>query len=95
MGVKCRGEHRHVYLRSGRARAVAHYPAKLCRCLCKGMKRQARVDASGMLSAKILECYQDEAGDVTHVQRPGRGSGTTSLARSSNLSLRARHTKRS
>ena len=31
------------------------------------MRSQAKVDASGMLSARILECYQDEAGDVTHV----------------------------
>ena len=56
---------------AARARAAALlYRAKFCRALCKGMKRQAKVDYSGMLSAKTLaawECCQDEAGEVTHV----------------------------
>ena len=50
MGVKCRRGNRHVHLMAGRARAAAHYPAKFCRALCTGMKRQAGVDANGMLS---------------------------------------------
>ena len=49
MGFKYKGGHRHVHLMAGRARAAAHYPAKFCRALCRGMKRQARVDASGVL----------------------------------------------
>ena len=70
MSVKCRGGHRHVHLVAGRARAAAHYPAKFCRALCKGMKRQARVDASGMMSAKILEGLREEVSEVTHVEEP-------------------------
>ena len=44
MGVKCKGghRHRHVHLMAGRAQAAAHYPAKFCRSLYKGMKRQDR-----------------------------------------------------
>ena len=55
MSVKCQGGHRHVHLMSGCARAAAHYPAKFCRALCKGMERQARGDASGMMSALIVD----------------------------------------
>ena len=55
---------------AGRARAAAHYPAKFCRALRKGMKRQARVEASGMLSTLILEGGWDEVGDDTHVSEP-------------------------
>ena len=39
IGVKCKGGHRHVHLMAGRAQAAAHYLAKFCRTLCKGMKR--------------------------------------------------------
>ena len=66
MGVKCKGGYRHVQLMAGRARADAHYPAKFCKALCKGMRRQAKVDASGLISTLINE-LQDEVGDVTHV----------------------------
>ena len=52
---------------AGRARAAAHYPAKFCRALCKGMKRQARFDASGMLSRLILEGGWDEVSEVAPV----------------------------
>ena len=55
MGVKCRGGHCHVHLMAGTVRAAAHYPAKFCKALCKGMRRHAKVDASGMLSAIIME----------------------------------------
>ena len=51
---------------AGRARAAAHYPAKCCKALCKGMRRQAKVDASGLMSTLINE-LQDEVGDATHV----------------------------
>ena len=66
MGVNWRGGHRHVHLMADRARAAAHYPAKFCKALCKGMRRQAKVDASGMLSAMIMEGCQDEVREVTH-----------------------------
>ena len=59
-----------MQLMAGRARAAAHYPAKFCRALCKGMKRQARVDASGMLSTLILEGGWDEVSEVTHIAEP-------------------------
>ena len=52
---------------AGRARAAAHYPAKFCLALCRGMKRQARVDASDLMSTKIFESFGDEVGAVTHV----------------------------
>ena len=55
---------------AGRARAAAHYPAKFCKALYRGMKRQARVDASGMLSTLILEGGWDEVGEVAHVAEP-------------------------
>ena len=55
---------------AGRARAAAHYPAKCCRGLCKGVKRQARVDAGGMLSTLIIEGGWDEVSEVTHVSEP-------------------------
>ena len=67
MGVKCRGGHRHVHLMAGRARAVLHYPAKFCKALCKEMRRQANVDASGIFSALIMEGFNDEVSEVTHV----------------------------
>ena len=70
MRVKCKGGHRHVHLMFGRARAAAHYPAKFCMSLCKGMKRHARVDASGMLSTLIFEGRWDEVSEVTHVAEP-------------------------
>ena len=70
MDVKCEGGHRHVHLMAGRARAAAHYPAKFCRSLCKVMKRQARVDASGSLSTWILENDRDEVSEVAHIEEP-------------------------
>ena len=70
MGVKCQGGHRHVHLMAGRARAAAHYPAKFCRSLCKGMRRQARVDASGMLSTLVLSAASDEVGEKSHIEEP-------------------------
>ena len=85
MGGKCRGEHRHVHLMAGRARAAAHYPAKCCKALCKGMRRQAKVDASGLLSTLIVEGFQDEVSEVTRVPEAGRDIGTTSQARNSIL----------
>ena len=66
MGVKCRGGHRHVHLIAGRARGAAHYPAKCCRALCKGMRRQVKVDAGGLISTMIME-LQDDVSDVAHV----------------------------
>ena len=53
-------------LDGGRARSAVHYPAKFCNALCKGMRRQAKVDASGMLSAMVMEGVQDEVSEVTH-----------------------------
>ena len=50
-----------------RARAAAHFRAKFCKALCKGMRRQAKVDASGMLSTMVMEGVQDEASEVMHV----------------------------
>ena len=70
MGVKCQGGHRHVHLMAGRAKAAAQYPPKFCRALCKGMKRQARVDASGMMSTSILNAASDEIGEVSHTEEP-------------------------
>ena len=72
LGRKCHGGHRHVHLMAGRARAAAHYPAKFCKALCKGMRRQAKVDASGLLSALIMDGPQDEVGEVTHVPETWR-----------------------
>ena len=59
-----------MHFMSGGARAAAHYPAKCCRALCKGMKRQAKVDASGMLSTLITAGWHDEIGEVSHVPKP-------------------------
>ena len=56
-----------MHLMAGRARVAAHYPAKFCKALFKGMQRQAKVDASGMLSALIIEGVHDEVSEVTHV----------------------------
>ena len=53
-----------------RAGAAAHYPAKLCRAHCRGMKRQTRVDASGLLSALILETELDEVSEITNIEEP-------------------------
>ena len=70
MGVKCRRGHRRVHPTGGRARAAAHYPARFCRSVCKVMKRQARVDASGMLWTLILAAGRDEVGKVAHIPQP-------------------------
>ena len=70
MGVKCKGGHRHVHLMAGRARAAAHYPANFCKALCRGLKRQARVDASGLMSTHILEFDRDEVSEVVHIEEP-------------------------
>ena len=67
MSRKCRGGHRHVHLLAGRARAVAHYPAKFCKALCKGMMPQARADAGDIFSTKVTDTVDDWANEVTHV----------------------------
>ena len=68
MGVKFRGGHRHVHLMAVMALAAAHLLPKCCRALCKGMRRQAQVDASGMLSTMIVGGFQEEVSEVTHVR---------------------------
>ena len=67
---KCQGGHTHIHLMAGRAKAAAHYPAKFSKALCKGMRRQARVDASGMLSTLVLSAVSDEVGEISHIQEP-------------------------
>ena len=57
MRRKCRGGHRHVHLMKGRAKAAAQYPPECCRALCRGMRRQARVDAGNMMSALIFQDF--------------------------------------
>ena len=53
----------------GASPGAAHYPAKFCRVLCKGMRRQARVDAWDVMSVKVIHGngYVDDVGEVTHV----------------------------
>jgi hypothetical protein len=70
MGFKCRGGHRHVHLMAGRARAAAHYPVKLCKARCKGMRRQAKVDASDMVPMLITKGGWDDIDEVTHIDEP-------------------------
>ena len=53
---------------AGRARAAAHLLSKCCKALCKGMRRQAEVHSSGMLSMMIVGGFQDEVSEVTHVR---------------------------
>ena len=67
MGRKCRGGHRHVHLMKGRAKAAAQYPPEFCRALCRGMRRQARVDVGNMMSALIVQDFTDEIGQISHV----------------------------
>ena len=55
---------------AGRARAAAHFPAKFSRYRCKGMKRQARVNASGLLSTLIFKKEWDEVSEITRIQEP-------------------------
>ena len=55
---------------AGRAKAAAHFPAKFSKALCKGMRRQARVDASGMLSTLVLSAVSDKVGEISHIQEP-------------------------
>ena len=55
---------------AGRARAAARYPAEFCKALCRGMKRQAKVDASGMMSTLILEFDRDEVSEVVYIEEP-------------------------
>ena len=50
---------------AGRARAAANY-----RALCKGMRRQARVDTSGMLSTLVISAASDEVGEISHIEEP-------------------------
>ena len=57
---------------AGRARAAAHYPVKFCKALCKGMRRQAKVDASDMVSMLITEGGWDDVDEVTHIAEPWR-----------------------
>ena len=83
MEVKCKGGHRHVQLMAGRARAAAHYPVKCSKSLCKGIWRQTKVDASGMLSTLILEGGWDEVSEVAHVAE--RSTGMTFLGKNSGM----------
>ena len=84
IGVKCRGGHRHVHVMAGRARAAAHYPVNICKSLCKGKRRQAKVDASDMVSMLIREGGWDDVSEVTHtLLSHGRNTGMIFLERSS------------
>ena len=41
---KCRGDHRHVHLLSGRAAKAAVYLDKLCAVICEGIRDQLQYD---------------------------------------------------
>ena len=63
--------------------------------MCKGMKRQARVDAGGMMSALILAAGRDEAGEVTHIDEPWKKYWDDISGKGSSPALFARHARRS
>ena len=62
---QCPGGHRHVHLVEGRARAAAIYPPGLCKAVCKGTLRQARMDASDMF---CIECKDTGVGEICNVE---------------------------
>ena len=70
MGIKCRGGRRRVHLMAGRTRAAAHYLVKCCKSRCKGMRRQAKVDASDMVSMLTREGGWDDVNEVTNIAEP-------------------------
>ena len=42
LGLRCRGDHKHVHLLQGRAAAAAVYPRRLCRAILRGIEAQRR-----------------------------------------------------
>ena len=73
---KCCGGHRHVPLLSGRAKAAAEYPPKLCEAICRGVENQkgwkkkwADIEETGLsnLEVEIELSRCDEKAD----ERPG------------------------
>ena len=68
--AKLKTEFKMANVMAGRARAAAHYSVKFCKALCKGMRRQAKVDASDMVSMLIREDGWDDVDEVTHIAEP-------------------------
>ena len=62
---QCPGDHRHVHLMAGRARAAAIYPKELCVTVCKATMRQATVDAGNLA---CMKCVDKGDGDVMNVE---------------------------
>ena len=66
LNKQCPGGHRHVHLVEGKARAAAVYPRNLCRAVCRGTVRQARMDASDMICMKCTDTGQGEVCNIEH-----------------------------
>ena len=62
---QCPGDHRHVHLMAGRARAAAIYPKELRVTVCKATMRQATVDAGNLA---CMKCVDKGDGDVMNVE---------------------------
>ena len=57
---QCPGNHRHVQLMEGRAKAAAIYPQGLCKAVCRGALNQSRIDANDIL---CVRCKHDGGDD--------------------------------
>ena len=50
----CNGNHRHVHLVSGRAKAAQVYPRLFCSKLCEGIAAHKKLDDLGMMSRPVM-----------------------------------------
>ena len=57
---RCPGNHRHVHLVEGRARAAAIYPQVLLRAICRATLEQAKADAGDMMCVQCVESEDDD-----------------------------------
>ena len=60
LSQRCPGNHRHVHLMEGRARAAAAYPQELCRMICRATFEQAKADAGDLVCIQCVDGKEDE-----------------------------------
>ena len=66
----CSGDHRHVQLISGRAKAAQVYPREFCHRMCEGIAAQKKLDDLGMRSMSLMSLEQ-----MNNVAMVAKGEG--------------------
>ena len=60
LSQRCPGNHRHVHLIEGRARAAAVYLQELCRTICRATLEQAKADAGDLMCIRCVDDADDD-----------------------------------